>query len=114
MNLLRLSKKWRAASIAGVLALLFALWFFAPSTPPLPQRPLRIGFEFNPPVQTRTAAGFSGLSVETVSEAARRAGIQLEWVETGTSSEEALRKGLVDLWPLMVDLPDRRKYVYFA
>jgi PAS domain S-box-containing protein len=78
------------------------------------QRPLRIGFESNPPVQIRTASGFSGLAVETVSEAARRAGIPLQWVETGTSSEEAFRRGLVDLWPLMVDLPARRKYVHFA
>jgi len=52
--------------------------------------------------------------VETVSEAAKRAGVELEWIETGTSSEEALRKGLVDLWPLMVDLPDRRTFVHFA
>src|SRR5215467_15569896 len=81
---------------------------------PLPRGPLRIGFESNPPIQIRTASGFSGISVETVSEAAKRAGIQLHWVETGTSSEEAFRKGLVDLWPLMVDLPDRRKYVHFA
>src|SRR5215831_9739934 len=78
------------------------------------ERPLRIGFENNPPVQIRTGSGFSGLSVDTVNEAARRAGIQLQWVETGTSSEQALRKGLVDLWPLMVDLPERRKYVHFA
>src|SRR5262249_5825932 len=40
--------------------------------------------------------------------------IPLQWVETGTSSEEAFRRGLVDLWPLMVDLPERRKYVHFA
>ena len=52
--------------------------------------------------------------MEIVSNAARRAGIELDWVETGTSSEEAFRKGLVDLWPLMVDLPHRRKYVHFA
>jgi PAS domain S-box-containing protein len=78
------------------------------------QPPLRIGFEDNPPVQIRTSSGFSGLSVETVSEAAKRAGIKLQWVETGTSSDDALRRGLVDLWPLMVNLPERRKYVHFA
>jgi PAS domain S-box-containing protein len=82
--------------------------------PPVPQHPLRIGFESNPPVQILTDSGFSGLGVDTVNEAAKRAGIELNWVETGTSSEEAFRNGLVDLWPLMVDLPDRRKYVHFA
>jgi PAS domain S-box-containing protein len=75
---------------------------------------LRIGFEVNPPLQTRTANGYSGLGVDVVREAAKRAGIQLNWIETGTSSEEAFRKGLVDMWPLMVDLPARRRYVHFA
>ena len=98
-----------ACVISGILA----LRYFVPAVPQVPQRPLRIGFEENPPVQIRTANGFSGLSVETVSEAASRAGIKLEWIETGKSSGESLRKGLVDLWPLVVDLPDRRKYVYF-
>src|SRR5678816_2493321 len=69
---------------------------------------------YNPPLQNRTVNGFGGLSVETVSEAAKRAGIKLEWVETGKSSEESLRNRLVDLWPLAVDLPDRRKFMHFA
>ena len=117
MYFLRMSGRWtRASAILGAcgIAGLFALWYFAARVPPIPQHPLRIGFENNPPLQIRTDSGFSGLSVETVNEAARRAGIKLDWVETGTSSEEAFRKGLVDLWPLMVDLPDRRKYVHFA
>ena len=54
------------------------------------------------------------MAVETVSEAAKRAGLRLRWIETGTSSEEALRRGLVDLWPLMVDLPDRRKFLHLT
>ena len=91
-----------------------AFWFISTRIPPPPQRTLRIGFESNPPVQIRTEDGFSGLAVETVNEAAKRARIKLEWIETGTSSDEAFRKGLVDLWPLMVDFPYRRKYVHFA
>jgi PAS domain S-box-containing protein len=89
-------------------------WHFHPGPPSAPTRPLRIGFESNPPVQIRTSEGFSGLAVEIVSSAAKRARIELDWVETGTSSEEAFRKGLVDLWPLMIDLPHRRKFVHFA
>ena len=64
-------------------------------------------------MQIRTASGFAGLAVETVSKAAKRAGVQLRWVETGTSSDEAFRKGLVDLWPLMADL-HRRKRIHFT
>jgi PAS domain S-box-containing protein len=65
-------------------------------------------------MQIRTPGGFAGLAVETVREAAKRAGVQLQWVETGTSSDEAFRKGLVDLWPLMADLPDRRNRIHFT
>jgi PAS domain S-box-containing protein len=117
MALLRFSGRRRLVyAIVGIGCALGLSTFlaFTARVPPVPQHPLRIGFENNPPVQIHTTNGFSGLSVETVSEAAKRAGIQLDWIETGTSSEEAFRRGLVDLWPLMVDLPDRRKYVYFA
>src|SRR5215472_15400293 len=105
---------WRQARSTWLAAVAALTAISSVAAAPVPQRTLRIGFEMNPPVQIRTSSGFSGLSVETVTEAAKRAGIQLQWVETGTSSDESLRRGLVDLWPLMVDLPDRRKYVHFA
>jgi len=117
VNLLSVSRRWKRASLilaAAASAAVVVLWYLSTRPPPVPQRTLRIGFESNPPVQIRTENGFSGLAVDTVNEAAKRAGIKLEWVETGTSSDEAFRKGLVDLWPLMVDLPDRRKRVHFA
>jgi two-component system cell cycle sensor histidine kinase/response regulator CckA len=98
---------------AGLVAGL-AFWFFAIRTPPIPQRTLRIGFEVVPPVQIRTGHGFAGVAVETVNEAAKRAGISLEWVETGTSSDEAFRRGLVDLWPIMADLPYRHKSIHIT
>jgi PAS domain S-box-containing protein len=110
-------RRWNRVSIiagAGGLAALLALAYFASRTPAVPQRPLRIGFENNPPVQIRNEQGFSGLAVEIVNRAAKRAGLKLEWVETGVSSDGSFREGLVDLWPLMVDLPDRRKHVHFA
>ena len=99
-----------ASGIAG--ALLYS--YFERRVPPVPQRTLRIGFEPNPPFQIRTETGFGGLAVETIDAAARRAGLHLQWVETGTSSDEAFRKGLVDLWPLMADLPERRKRLHLS
>ena len=99
---------------AGATVALFTFGCSAVHSPPLPRHSLRIGFENNPPVQVRTSSGFSGLGVEIVNLAAKRTGTKLDWVETGKSSEESLRTGLVDLWPLMVDLPDRRRYVHFA
>jgi len=117
MRFVWLSGRWKqaAALVAAIaIAALLAIWYLSSRVAPVPNRPLRIGYEDNPPIQMRSAGGFTGLGVDTVNEAAKRAGIQLQWVETGTSSEEAFRKGLVDMWPLMVDLPERRKYIHFA
>jgi len=100
--------------VASGLASILTFWYFAIRTPPIPQRTLRIGFEDVPPVQIRTDNGPSGLAVETVNEAAKRAGLSLQWVETGTSSDEAFQRGLVDLWPIMADLPERRKRVHIS
>jgi PAS domain S-box-containing protein len=111
-----LNSNWliRTTLIIGMVGLaVLSFWYFAIRTP-IPQRPLRIGFESNPPVQVRTSSGYAGLAVETVNEAARRAHLSLQWVETGTSSDEAFRRGLVDLWPIMADLPDRRDRLHFT
>ena len=106
----------RASSILLAVGLIGAAtyWYFAIHRPTIPRHVLRIGFENAPPVQVRTGSGFGGLAVDTVNEAAKRAGLSLHWIETGTSSEEAFRRGLVDLWPLMADLPDRRKRVHIT
>ena len=108
--------RWRGililTSVASAAALAF--WYFVIHTPPVPRRTLRIGFEQVPPMQIRTESGFAGLSVETVQEAAKRGGVSLQWVETGTSTDEALQRGLVDLWPAMIDLPERRKRVHIT
>jgi two-component system cell cycle sensor histidine kinase/response regulator CckA len=109
----RFKRTGATLAVAGIAAVLGYLCLTTP-LPPTPRRPLRIGFEQNPPVQTRDASGFSGFAVETVNEAAKRAGIPLQWVETGTSSDEAFKRGLVDLWPLMADVEDRKKRVHIT
>ena len=100
--------------VGAGLAAVLTFWIFAIRTPTIPRRSLRIGFENVPPVQIRTDKGPSGLAVETVNEAAKRASLSLRWVETGTSSDEAFRRGLVDLWPIMADLPERRSRVHIS
>jgi two-component system cell cycle sensor histidine kinase/response regulator CckA len=107
-------KRTSAILIAAVLVGGSACLYFANRLPPIPQRTLRIGFEQNPPLQLRTPDGLAGLGVEAVSEAAKRAGLRLQWIETGMSSEQSLRKGLVDLWPVMADRQERRKFIYFT
>ncbi len=106
----------RTATIAlsAGLAIALTYWYFEIRTPPIPHRTFRIGFEHVPPLQIRTEGHPAGLAIDIVSEAARRAGISLQWVETGVSSEESFRRGQVDLWPIMADLPDRRKQLHFS
>ncbi len=65
-------------------------------------RVYRIGWEDDPPYEQKADDGDpTGLAVELVREAAARRGIRLEWVWQPGNSENALRKNLVDLWPLM-------------
>ena len=117
VNLLSISTRLRRSLLVLLpigLATSFTFWYFAIRKPPVPPRTLRIGFEQVTPVQVRTESGFAGLAVEIIDEAAKRTGLSLQWVETGTSSDEAFRRGLVDLWPLMADLPQRRKVVHIT
>jgi len=66
------------------------------------KRPYRIGWEIDPPEQSRGDHGEpTGFAVDLVKEAARRRGIRIEWVYRPESSEAALRGGQVDLWPVM-------------
>ena len=99
-----------AAAFVGALDVLV----FRESARASPEAPFAHRLRVQPPFQVRTDSGFSGLAVEIVNKAARRAGVTLQWIETGTSSEEAFRKGLVDLWPLMTDLPERHRFVHFT
>ena len=117
VNLLSISAWLRRSLLILIstgLAASFAFWYFATRTPNIPRRTLRIGFEQVTPVQIRTDSGFAGLAVDIINEAAKRTGLSLQWVETGTSSDEAFRRGLVDLWPLMADLPERRKVIHIT
>ena len=74
-----------------------------------------MGFQQSPPRQYVDAAGQpSGPAIEIVREAARRAGIRLDWVLTPAGPDEALSQGTVDLWPLIADLPTRRRAIYVS
>src|ERR1035441_7954769 len=80
-----------------------------------PQTSLKIGFQDSPPYQFPDAAGrAAGPAVELMRAAAAREGIRLEWVFAPDGPEKALVSGLVDLWPLLVDLPERREFLYIS
>ncbi len=74
----------------------------------------RIGYEHNPPNMVVGANGeLSGLAIETVREAARRAGIRLQWVRY-EGPGNPLAEGALELWPLMADVPGRRPKIHFT
>jgi len=77
--------------------------------------PLRIGFQDTPPLNYRGPDGApKGTAVEVIRTAAERAGIPLQWVYSPAGSEQALTTRSVDLWPIMVDFPERHAYTYFT
>ena len=79
------------------------------------ERVFRIGFEHAPPNQVVGADGRpSGLAVEVVGEAARRAGVRLEWVHVPGGAAAGLPSGKIDLFPLLTELPERMPYAYFS
>jgi signal transduction histidine kinase/AmiR/NasT family two-component response regulator len=78
------------------------------------RRVYRIGAEVLPPYSDIRPDGMvEGLSVDVVAAAAKRRGIRLQWVPVNDTYDEALDKGLVDLWPgmMVTDLRQQRYHV---
>jgi len=79
------------------------------------KRIYRIGYVEAPPFMTRLPNGdVGGFALDAVNEAARRAGIRLQWIHCGQDGVNAVQSGQVDLWPLAVDWPGRRGDTYFT
>ncbi len=99
-----------------VVCQLLLLWVVSPAAAQASsQPPLRIGFQYSPPNQFPDAAGQpAGPAVDLLRAAAARVGIRLEWVFAPEGPEKALVSGRVDLWPVMADLPERRKFLYIS
>ena len=99
-----------------VVCQLVLLWGASPATAQDgKQTVLKIGFENSLPYQFADAAGLpAGPAVDLLRAAAAREGIRLNWVFAPEGPEKALVSGRVDLWPLLVDLPERRKLVYIT
>ena len=78
-------------------------------------RTYRMGFQESPPRQyvSKDRRPY-GPAIETVQEAARRAGVRLEWVLVPEGPDVALSSGRADLWPLVGSLPERRDRMYIT
>jgi signal transduction histidine kinase len=78
-------------------------------------RTFKIGFRNSTPYHFPDAHGNpTGVAVAVIKEAARRKHIELQWVYSAQGSDAALSSGAVDLWPLLGDLPERRKLLYIS
>jgi signal transduction histidine kinase/CheY-like chemotaxis protein len=76
-------------------------------------RTLKIGFRNSPPYQFPDVHGNpTGPAVDLIKAAAERSRIRLEWVWAPAGPEETLKSGETDLWPVVVDLPERHSIFY--
>ena len=89
-----------------------AWWHFHDRTH---DRVYRMGFQHMPPAQYVDAhGGPAGAIVEGINDAARLAGIRLQWVRVQEGPEFAFRQKKVDLWPLIGKSSDREKFIHFS
>ena len=108
---LRRPKHYVAVAVCAALALVvcrFAL------TRGEPVATLRAGYgDFVPYISIDDRGNPAGLSVQVVQEAARRTGIQVEWVKV-EDAEKALREGVIDVYPILTISPERRQRFYIS
>jgi PAS domain S-box-containing protein len=107
--------RWLAFSFMIALTAIgtsLVLWF--QRSAPI-KRTLRIGFQNSAPYHFPDANGNpSGPVVDVIREAARRTNIHLQWIWSPEGPDKALSSGTVDLWPIMGDLPERRRILYIS
>jgi hypothetical protein len=108
---------WRyrrtAFLLAGALAVALIAMALRPSREI--EGTLRIGFQNSQPYHFPDADGHpSGPAVDLIKIAAEHEGIQLTWVFAPAGPEQSLRSGIVDLWPMLADMPERRQFLYIS
>ena len=102
---------------AAVLALCLAgYWTYERvHDPARASRPFRVGYQASNPYSFQKVGGApSGPSIDIITEAARRAHIPIEWVYVPEGPDSSLQTGVVDLWPMVGDIPERRHYLYIS
>jgi signal transduction histidine kinase/DNA-binding response OmpR family regulator len=107
--------RWPLWILAALMAAATPLGIYWLHVYPVAWHTLRIGFQNSPPYHFPGPAGeATGPAVELVKAAAQRTGIRLEWVFSPEGPEKALGAGMVDLWPIVADLPERRQMLYVS
>ena len=78
------------------------------------QRVYRIGADQSPPYSMLSPNRIEGMNIDILNEAARRAGIRLEWVPTPFAADDAFARRVVDLWPAGGATPWRTSHLYVS
>jgi len=110
------TKARRLGLVACALALAGLAWFSVTRQAGA-HTSARAGFVHDPPYMYADADGIPrGIAVDVVRQAARRAGVTLEWVRIAPADQAdgALKSGVVDLWPNMTVLDRRRPEIFFT
>ncbi|HTB79608.1 MAG TPA: response regulator [Opitutaceae bacterium] len=106
---------WPALGAAALCVLAGWWWRNVLTDPSRASRPFRIGFQQSPPYQMVGKDGRpEGPAVDMIMQAAQRRHVPLEWVHVLEGPEPSLRNGVVDLWPLLGDIPERRKFLHIS
>jgi signal transduction histidine kinase/ActR/RegA family two-component response regulator len=111
-------RDWRLrAAVALLASLLLASWPLKRwiEDPARATRPFRIGYQQSPPFQLVAPDGSpTGPAIDIINEAARRGHIPLEWVLRPQGPDISFQNGSVDLWPLLTNVPYRKKRIYIS
>ncbi len=114
---MRVRRKPLYAAVSTLACLGAAAWWVADRSRDTSKATtsFRIGYQHSPPYQLVGGDGSpTGPAVEVLTEACRRRSIPIVWVYAPEGPEPSLVSGMVDLWPLVGDLPERRKIFYIT
>ena len=110
---MRSSLAWPLIAVASVLAVPVGVVSLSGSE--LPEPTFKLGFRYSAFYQPADGHGNpTGATVDLMMAAAERRHIHLQWVYAPEGSEQALTSNHVDLWPVVVDFPDRHASLYIT
>jgi signal transduction histidine kinase/CheY-like chemotaxis protein len=105
-------RHWRVSLVIVCLLGAAGLWQLRDQTH---SRTFRVGFGNWPPGSKLGPDGKPhGSIIETITVAAQRRGIRLEWVYAPEGPRDPVNRHNLDLWPLVGDFPETRKLYYLS
>ena len=113
--MLYLTKSKGALALCGAVLLAGAAWLTI-TRDSAPPSILRVGVDHSPPYYIIDAdKSVRGLAVDIFNEAARRAKVQIQWKALqDIPLEDALDRGIVDVWPLVGTTPERKRKYFLS